>query len=289
MTKVLRFVIVPKVAHPWYDEVAKGARAQAAVLSRQLGIEFAIDIMAPAVVNVAQQNAILEAAGKSLPDGIAIDPVDAVDHMTAILQLKQQGIPIVLFDSLSSDHSITSVGNDFAQQGTIAAERLVKLIGQAGKVAVMQGCPTAPNHQQRYEAQLEVLKRYPRITVIDGGTDNDSIETAFEQASAVLAANPDLGGYLCCDASGPIGIANAIRQADKVGQVKVVSMDGIVPILQAIKDGVIDASSATMPKLQGSMAILMLWQASLGCQLPQVIDTGIAVITQQNVDTYLAD
>jgi ribose transport system substrate-binding protein len=96
-------------------------------------------------------------------------------------------------------------------------------------------------------------------------------------------------GYLCCDASGPIGIASAIKEAGKVGKVKVVSMDGIKPILDAIKEGVIESSSATIPKMQGSMSILMLWQASLGVQLPHVIDTGIAIITQENVDLYLAD
>jgi hypothetical protein len=33
----------------------------------------------------------------------------------------------------------------------------------------------------------------------------------------------------------------------------------------------------------------MLWQASLGVQMPQAIDTGIDVITQENVDIYFAD
>ncbi|MDH3876127.1 MAG: hypothetical protein OET07_18450, partial [Desulfobacteraceae bacterium] len=66
-------------------------------------------------------------------------------------------------------------------------------------------------------------------------------------------------------------------------------MDGIKPILDAIKEGVIESSSATIPKMQGSMSVLMLWQASLGVQMPQAIDTGIDVITQENVDIYLAD
>jgi ribose transport system substrate-binding protein len=39
--------------------------------------------------------------------------------------------------------------------------------------------------------------------------------------------------------------------------------------------------------MQGSMSILLLWQASLGMQIPQAIDTGIDVITQHNVDQYL--
>jgi ribose transport system substrate-binding protein len=66
-------------------------------------------------------------------------------------------------------------------------------------------------------------------------------------------------------------------------------MDGIKPILDAIKEGVIESSSATIPKMQGSMSVLMLWQASLGVRMPRAIDTGIDVITQENVDIYLTD
>ncbi|HWR92882.1 MAG TPA: substrate-binding domain-containing protein [Desulfobacterales bacterium] len=289
MAKALRFIIVPKVSHPWFDEVNKGAQAQAEILSRELGVEVVVDYRPPSVADVVEQNAILEQAASSRPSGIAVDPVDTVGHMTALDRIRDQGIAVVLFDSPSPDASMTSVGNDFSQQGLIAAERLAKLIGCAGKVAVMQGYPTAPNHKERYEAQLAVLAKYPDITVVDGGIDNDDIETARQQASAVLESHPDLSGYLCCDASGPIGIASAIKNAGRVGKVKVVSMDGIKPILDAIKEGVIESSSATIPKMQGSMSILMLWQASLGVQIPQAIDTGIDVITQENVDRYLAD
>jgi ribose transport system substrate-binding protein len=289
MATALRFIVVPKVAHPWFEEVTKGARAQAEVLSRELGVEIVIDYMPPSVAGVAEQNAILQRAAARQPSGIAVDPVDAVGHMTAIRQIRDRGIPVVLFDSPSPDPGITSIGNNYSQQGAIAAERLVKLIEGSGKVAVMQGYPTAPNHKERYESQVAVLKRYPDITVVDGGIDNDDIETARQQAAAVLDLHPDLSGYLCCDASGPIGIATAIREARKIGSVKVVSMDGIKPILEAIRDGIIESSSATIPRMQGSMSVLMLWQASLGIQLPQAIDTGIDVITQENVTKFLAD
>ena len=289
MEKTLRFVIIPKVAHPWFEEVHKGALAQAEILGRELGAEIIVDYLPPSVCDVAAQSTILDNVAASRPDGIAVDPVDAVGHLTAIRRIREKGIAVVLFDSPSPDPGITGIGNNFARQGIIAAERLVKLIGQRGEVAVMQGFPTAPNHKERYEAQVAVLKQYPGITVVDGGIDNDDIETARQQALSVLESHPDLKGYLCCDASGPIGITTAIKEAGKIGAVKVVGMDGIRPILEAIKEGIIDSSSATIPKMQGSMALLMLWQASLGVQLPQSVDTGIDVITQENVDRYLAD
>jgi len=287
MKKNLHFVIVSKVAHPWFDEVHKGAIAQAELLKNQLGIEIKIDYMAPSSANVTEQTSILKKIAALQPDGVAIDPVDALSNMPELSIIRNQGIPVIVFDSPAPEAGITSVGNDFTEQGVIAARRLAGLIGERGKVAVMQGFPTAPNHKERYEAQIAVLKTYPDITIVDGGIDNDDIQTARQQASAVLAANPDLSGYLCCDASGPIGIAQAIKEAKRVGMVKAVGMDGIKPILEAIKEGVLESSSSTIPRMQGSMSILMLWQAALGVQIPRKIDTGIDVITQENIDHFL--
>jgi ribose transport system substrate-binding protein len=284
----LHFVIVPKCAHPWADEVHEGANAQARLLSEQLGIDVAVEYIAPSCAGVNEQNSALASAAATQSDGIAIDPVAALDQLSSIREIRQRGVPIILFDSPSPEPGMTSVGNDFAQQGTIAAERLVGLIGGRGKVAVMRGFPSAPNHRERYEAQLAVLKRYPGVSIVDGGSDNDDIGTAEREATAVLGANPDLRGYLCCDAAGPIGIAAAVRGAGKVGAVSVVGMDGIRPILEAVKAGILDSSASTIPAMQGSMSILMLWQTSLGVPIPQRVDTGIDLITPENVDSFLA-
>jgi len=284
----LRFVIIPKVVHPWFDEVHKGAMVQAELLENQLGRKITVEYLPPLVADINDQNSILEKEVATNPDGIAIDPLENLLQMEAMAEIRKKRVPIIVFDSPSPAAGIASVGNNFTQQGIIAAERLVELIGAKGKVAVMQGFPSAPNHKERYEAQIAVLKMYPNIIIVDGGIDNDDIGMAKQQAAAVLESNPDLSGYLCCDASGPIGIAAAIKEAGKVGEIKFVGMDGIKPILDAIKEGVIESSSATIPRMQGMMSILMLWQASLGVQMPQRIDTGIDVITQENVDSFLS-
>ncbi len=37
-----------------------------------------------------------------------------------------------------------------------------------------------------------------------------------------------------------------------------------------------------------SISVLMLWRASIGVRIPHAIDTGIKVITRNNVDRCLA-
>lgn len=285
--EALTFVIVPKVVHPWFDEVNKGAQLQAAALSEQLGVEVIIDYRAPQTADVAEQNTVLEQAAATMPDGIALDPLDYEGNKAVIEEIEKQGIPVVLFDAPSPQGSgLTSVGNDFAEQATIAADKLAELIGGTGKVAVMQGVPTAPNHAERYQAHLDALAKYPGITVVDGGIDNDSVEEAQSQAAAVLAANPDLKGYLNCDACAT-GIAAAVEEAGKKGQVTIVSMDNLIEILEYVKSGTITATSSTIPQMQGSMAVLMMWQKSIGMEIPAVVDTGIAYIDSTNIDKWI--
>lgn len=285
--KDLTFVIVPKCVHPWFDEVNKGAQKQADALSKQLGVKVTIEYRAPETADVAEQNTVLEQAAVTKPDGIALDPLDYEGNKAVIEEIQAQGIPVILFDSPAPVGSgLTSVGNDFAEQATIAADKLAELIGEEGKVAVMQGVPTAPNHAERYQAHLDALAKYPNIEVIEGGIDNDSVQEAQSQAAAVLAANPDLKGYLNCDACAT-GIAAAVEEAGKTDQVTIVSMDNLIEILEYVKTGTITATSSTIPQMQGSMSVLMLWQKSIGIDIPKVVDTGIAYIDSSNIDEWI--
>ena len=285
--KDMTFVIVPKCVHAWFDEVNKGAVIQANALSEQLGVAVKIDYRAPGSADVVAQNAVLEQAAATKPDGIALDPVDYDGSKAVIEEIRARGIPVVLFDSPAPAGSgLTSVGNDFAEQAKLAAEKLAEILNYKGKVAVMQGFPSAPNHAERYQAHFDTLSKYPGIEVIDGGIDNDNIEEAQAQAAAVLAANPDLAGYLNCDACAS-GVAVAIEEAGKKGKVKFVSMDNLIEILEYVKSGTITATSSTIPQMQGSMAVLMMWQASIGVEIPAIVDTGIAYIDESNIDKWI--
>ena len=283
--KDMTFVIVPKTVHAWFDQVNIGAKRQADLLSAQTGKNITIDYRAPESADVTEQNSTLEQAAATHPDGICLDPVDYEGSKAVIEEIEARGIPVILFDAPSPEGSnLTSVGNDFAEQATIAADKLAELIGKKGKVAVMQGAPSAPNHAQRYQAHLDALAKYPDIEVIDGGIDNDSIETAKTQAAAVLAANPDLAGFLNCDAGGS-GIAAPIEEAGKSGSVKFVSMDNLIEILDYVPN-TIQATSSTMPQMQGEYAVLMMWQKANGMEIPKKVDTGIAYIDSANIDEW---
>ena len=284
----LRFVIVPKVVHPWFDKVNNGAQAAAADLSRLTGRKIEIEYRAPQHADVVEQNDIIERAIATRPDGIVVDLLDEKGNRAVLDEALGQKIPVTVFDSVApAGMNLTSIGNDFCEQARIASERLVSLMGGKGEVAIMMGVPTAPNHAIRARCHQAVFKQYPSIKVVATGIDNDSIETAQKQAAAIMEAHPDLKGWVACDASGPVGIGQAIREAGKSGKVIEVGMDNLTDMLQLIKDGVADSSSSTKPEMQGYWAVVSMWQQALGQKTPKFIDTGIAVITKDNLQDYM--
>ena len=66
-----------------------------------------------------------------------------------------------------------------------------------------------------------------------------------------------------------------------------VAMDNLIEILDYVKTGTISATSSTIPQMQGSMAVLMMWQKHIGIDIPKKVDTGIAYIDETNIDEWI--
>ncbi|RPJ67791.1 MAG: sugar ABC transporter substrate-binding protein [Alphaproteobacteria bacterium] len=284
--KELTIALVPKVVHPWFDIVNIGAQEMAKTLSENTTTKVTVNYIAPATADVAEQNMILQNAAATQVDGIIIDPLDVDGSAQVFEEIKAQGIMITLFD-LSPFDDWTSVCATDVDMVNFELNRLMELIGEKGKVAVMQGFPTAPSHKQRYDLFMEKLKDYPNVTVVDGGVDNDDMETARQQASATIAANPDLAGYLVCDAAGPVGVGQAIKEAGKVGEIQCVGLGEMTSILDLVKEGVLESTVYIYPDMQGSYSVLLHYMHSLGMPIPKMVDMGVTYIDKTNVDEYI--
>jgi ribose transport system substrate-binding protein len=279
-----RFVIVPKVVHPWFDKVNNGAQAAAAALKAQTGANVEVIYSAPQSADVVQQNQILDSALATQPDGLAVDLLDPSGNRASLEEAQSQKVPLVLFDSVPPEGmKITYIGSDFCEQAKIAARRLVEVLGGQGEVAIMMGVPTAPNHSIRADCHRKVFAENPGIKVVAEGIDNDNIETAQQQAASIMQAHPNLKGWVASDASGPTGIGQAIVEAGKQGKVVLVGLDNMPEMLDMIRKGVADSSSASQPELQGYWSVMMLWAQATGAPVPGYVDTGNAFLTKANV------
>ncbi|PLW75386.1 substrate-binding domain-containing protein [Cohaesibacter celericrescens] len=280
-----RFVVVPKVVHPWFDKVNEGAQDAAAAIEAQTGSKVEVIYSAPQSADVVQQNQIIDSALATRPDGLALDLLDPSGNRASLEEAQAQNIPIAIFDSIPPEGmAIPYIGSDFCEQAKIASRRLVEILDGKGEVAIMMGVPTAPNHAIRAQCHREVFAEYPDIKVVAEGIDNDSIEIAQQQAAAIMQANPNLDGWVACDAAGPIGVGQAIVEAGKQGKVKLVGLDNLPEMLDMIRNGVADSSSASQPELQGYWSVMLLWAQATGAPVPGYLDTGNAFLTKDNLD-----
>lgn len=285
-----KFVIVPKVVHPWFDKVNEGAKEMAQILEQETGDKFIIDYRAPSTASVVEQNRILEQAAATNPNGITLDLLDAEGNRPVLKAILDRGIPIVVFDSYPPEGmKLTTVQNDFVAQQIAACERLMEVMKEtkpgkeAYKVALIEGVPTAPNHKMRFETSKKFFQGRSDVEIVAEGVDNDSIEQAQKQAASIIAAHPDLDGIIAHNAAGPIGVGLAIKEAGKVGEIVHVGLDDLDQLLELIKEGVVDSSMSTKPRMQGAFAVLCLWLQNLGVNTPEVIDTGFVQITKDMI------
>lgn len=279
-----RFVMIPILAQAWFDIVHNAAVDAANRLGEQLGTKIVIDYQAPASADLVEQNALLERAIATNPDGIAIDAIDVNASLPILKEARARGIPVVLYVSTAPEGSqLTYISNDFYDQGRILGEELLKRIDHKGKVAIIHGVPTNSAHADRYQALNDLFAKYPEVEVVETAFDYDDMQIAQTEASRILSAHPDLDAIAVVDAAGPVGAGLALREAGRVGEVKLVGIDDVPQLQELMRAGVLDLSIATRPRMIGQWCTIALMLQNLGFDTPTWLNTGIGYLTPDMV------
>lgn len=275
-----RFVMIPILAQAWFDIVYDAAQGAADQMGGQMGTKITIDYQAPASADLVEQNTLLERAIATMPDGIAIDAIDVKASLPILNEARDRGIPVVLYVSTAPQGSqFTYISNDFYEQGRILGEELLDRIDEKGNVAILHGVPTNSAHSDRYQALVDLFGKYPNVKVVDEGFDYDDVQNAQTEAARILSANPDLDAIAVVDAAGPVGVGLALQEAGRVGEVQYVGIDDVPQLQELMRQGVLDLSIATRPRMIGEWTTITLMLQNMGFETPSWIDTGIGYMT----------
>jgi ribose transport system substrate-binding protein len=276
--------MIPILVQAWFDQVHDGAKESAEVLGKAMGTKITWDYQAPAQADLEQQNQLLERAIASKPDGIAIDSNDAQAALPIIKEAQNRGIPIVLYTCDAPKGSqIPYVSDNWYEMGITEGQELLKKMGGKGNVAIMGGVPTNSPHADRFRALNDLFKATQGVKIVATALDYDDVEKAHTEASRILAANPDLNGFAVADAAGPVGVALAIKEAGKVGKVKIVGLDSVPQLQELMRTGVLDLSVSTKPRTYGQLVTLSLMMQNLGVAQPQWYQVGTGYLTPDMV------
>jgi len=211
-----------KVTHPYWDEVAQGVKDAAKVGNSSAVFEN------PSKEDVARQVTVLEGYVAQNVDGIVFGASDPGAFDKVVKDGMSKGIPIVTFDSdAPSSGRLLYVGPNNFLSGTLNGAAMKELLGGKGKVAIQVGSLTALNAKDRIAGFKKAIEGSD-VKVVAEDSDGEDAQVANAHSEAILAANPDLGGfYGVYGYSGP-SQARALQAAGKKpGEVKLVCFDAL--------------------------------------------------------------
>lgn len=237
--KKYKVAFVPKLQGvPYFEAMNTGGQKAAAELGN---VEWLYQ--GPVAADAAQQADVVRSFIQQGVDTLIVAPNDP-DSMAPILQeAKDKGIHVATADTDAPN----SVREAFVNQASVEGigqgltDALMTAMGGKGKYAIVSCGETAANLNAWIEVQKAyTAEKYPDAEIVDIVYAGEDQGKATELATNLMAANPDLTGLVGeCTSSAP-GVAEAVRNADKIGTVFTVGLG--TP--QSMKDYLADGSSS---------------------------------------------
>ncbi|MFI5782342.1 ABC transporter substrate-binding protein [Nocardia sp. NPDC051570] len=275
-----RIVLIPGVANePFYISMQCGAQDEA----RKLG--YQLQTQAPTQFDASLQTPIVTGVIANKPGAILIAPTHATAMAAPIKQAKDAGIKVIEVDTALDDTSIalSSISSDNTKGGQLAARTLAKLVGDKGPTLVINtkaGTSTTDQRAQGFEAEL---KNHPGMSSLGVQYNNNDAAQAASIVTATLAAHPDLAGIFATNLSSAEGAATGLRNANKLGQVKLVGFDASPKQVEDLKAGTVQALIAQDPATIGVDGVDQAVAAIEGKPVTRTIQTDMIAITQADM------
>ncbi|NHN29133.1 substrate-binding domain-containing protein [Paenibacillus agricola] len=234
-------------------------------------------------------NGQLELVHQAIKDGadglvLAANDFD-FEGFTEIAELAaSKHISVITIDSeADSPQAKGYIGINNYEAGQKAAKKLMELVGERGRIAVMSFDKGTKNTRQREAGLLEELAKYPQVQLADKEyCDTDSVHCEG-LAEKLLGMDQPIDGLVALNAISSIGAASTIHRMGLAGKVKVVTFDNTPENIGFLQDGVIQATIIQNPFIMGYLGVKHVAQAIDGHKIPEFIDTGTKVIDQENM------
>jgi ribose transport system substrate-binding protein len=249
--------------------------------------EFAFD-MQDAGGDPARQNDIVDTFLVRDPKVLLISPTET-SVQNSIEKAFDKGVSVILLDrAIDSDKYTALIGGDNVEIGRQAGEYVAKRLNGKGTVLMIQGIAQATPTKDRRSGFMEVMKKNPGITVIEGndcGYQRQKARSYMEtflqtgkKIDCVYAHNDEMaiGARLAWDAANPSGGTAPIFVGIDGCQQEVVDM---------IRAGKLDATfKYPTPGAAGIDLAAKILKGEKPTEKKIVLPTEI--VTKENADAY---
>lgn len=220
--KKLTIALLPKSkGNAYFISCSKGAAKAAA----ELGDELIFD--GPTDTDPAKQNEIVENWITSGVDVIAAACENKEGISTALRKAQAKGIKVITFDADALPDARQFFVNQATPQGIGFGlmDEAARLCNSNGNFAIITASLTAANQQEWQKYIVQRCKvEYPGMQLVAVRPCDDSKDKAQAETTALLSANPTIKLVMAICTPGVPGAAEAVKQAGKVGTVKVMGL-----------------------------------------------------------------
>jgi len=219
--------------------------------------------------------------------GVVLAPIDNKALVPSVERLYARGIPCVIIDSaVDTDKYVSFVVTDNYKGGVIAAGRMGEILNGKGKIIVIKCMPGSASTMERENGFINTIeKEFPEIKIVDSKYGMDTVETALQATEDLLTRNAELDGLFACNESTSVGALRALQSQGRAGRIKMVGFDAGQLLIEGLKAGLIDSLVVQNPYKMGYEGVKTLIDSLDGKQVPRRIDTGVALITNENIQT----
>lgn len=268
------------------NEFWKAVHAGAATAGRELGVEILWKGPLREDDRDEQIKVVEDMVVRGV-DGIVLAPLDDQALVPAVEDADRQGIPVLIFDSdIAWKDRVSYVATDNYRGGILAAETLAEEIGEKGRVILLRYAEGSASTTQREAGFLETLaKYYPEVEVVSSNQyAGATTESAFKTSENLLITHEEVDGVFCPNESSTFGMLRALEESGRVGKVRLVGFDASEKLVEALRAGKIDGLVVQNPFMIGDLGVRVLVEHLAGEQVEKRIDTGVRVVTRDNLD-----
>ncbi|MFJ7937627.1 ribose ABC transporter substrate-binding protein RbsB [Peribacillus sp. NPDC096622] len=211
-------------------------------------------------------------------DVLLVNPTDSAAISSAVQSANEAGIPVITIDRSSDEGDIeTFIASDNVAGGEMAAEYLVKELGEKAKVVELEGVSGASATRERGNGFHNIADK--QLDVLTSQTAEFDRTKGLNVMENILQGNKDIQAVFAHNDEMALGAIEAIKAAGK--DIIVVGFDGNDDALKAVENGELKATIAQQPALIGEEAVNAAEKILKGDKVDDTISVPLKLVTKE--------
>lgn len=209
--------VVKDSANPWFIRMEQGVKKFAA--------DTGLDAFqkGPSKTDAALQVQVIEDLIAQGVDALCVVPISPEACEPVLKKALNKGIVVVTHEASNQQNTMFDLeAFDNNAYGAFIMDNLARAMNYEGKYVTMVAFLTSKSHNEWAEAGIARQKeKYPKMILLpeEKVESEDNQEVAYERAKELMKKYPDLKGIMGTSSKDAPGVAKAIEEMGKVGQV----------------------------------------------------------------------